>query len=336
MFTRQSIKVVISVFLSLCLLFVGGIVLAGEQKQKGKLKISAVFFTPISDPWTKAVHQALLKAEKTLNVKYDFTENVIPANFERVMREYAERGYDIIFGDAFGSEETARRVAKDYPEIAFCFGSGLGPQEPNFAVFDNWIYESAYLCGMIAGKLTKTGIVGVVSGKAVPEANRNVNAFRMGVKEVNPNAKVKIAYIGTFFDPVKAKEAAMAQIDAGADILYAERYGVISACVERHVLAFGNIVDQNSLAPDTVITGPIWDMWPTVKKVITDVRNNSFKAIDLKEWSMMAKGGTYLAPYHGFEKKLPTEVKEMVKKRMEEIKKGTFVVPLVESTPVSE
>jgi len=284
MFNQQIIKKTMVIFLSLCLLLVGAIASYAGGQNEDELKVAAVYFTPISDPWTKAVHQVLLKAKGNLNIVYDFTENVAPPDFERVIREYAERDYDIIFGDSFGSEEAARRVAKDYPEIAFCFGSGLDPQEPNFSVFDNWIHEPAYLCGMIAGMITKTNIIGVVSGKAVPEANRNVNAFRMGAKEVNPKVKVKIAYIGTFFDPLKAKEAALAQIDAGADVLYGERYGVINACADRNVLVFGNMNDQNSLAPDLVIAGPIWDMYPIVKKTISDVRNDCFKAMDLKEW----------------------------------------------------
>ncbi|HHE64561.1 MAG TPA: BMP family ABC transporter substrate-binding protein [Bacteroidetes bacterium] len=336
MFNQKNVKKIMVIVFSMCLLLVGVIASYASGENEDELKVAAVYFTPVSDPWTKAVHQALLKAKENLNISYDFTENVASSDFERVMREYAERDYNIIFGDSFGSEEAARRVAKDYPEIAFCFGSGLGPQEPNFSVFDNWMHESAYLCGMIAGMITETNIIGVVSGKAIPEANRIVNGFRMGAKEVNPKVKVKIAYIGTFFDPLKAKEAAFAQIDAGADVLYGERYGVISACSERNVLVFGNMNDQNSLAPDLVITSAIWDVYPVVKKTIFDVRNNCFRATDLKEWCMFKKGGTYLAPYYSFEKKLPIEVKEAVKKRIEEIKNDAFVVPIIDSTPTSD
>jgi len=77
--------------------------------------------------------------------------------------------------------------------------------------------------------------------------------------------RCKFSFIGSFFDPPKAKEAALAQIEAGADVLYAERFGVIEACKEKGVLAISNMSDQASLGPDTVITGPVWDMWPTIK-----------------------------------------------------------------------
>ena len=119
------------------------------------LKVAAVFETPIEEPWVNQIHVALVKAKKEMGIVYDYSESVKSADFARVMREYAEKGYQLITGDSFGAERIARRVARDYPDVAFVFGSGIGPAEPNFGVFDNWIHEPAYLCGMIAGKMTK-------------------------------------------------------------------------------------------------------------------------------------------------------------------------------------
>ena len=141
----------------------------------------------------------------------------------------------MIFGDAFGNEEAVRRVAAEFPEIAFVFGSGFGPSEPNLSVFDNWIHEPAYLSGMLAGGMTKTNKIGVVGGMPVPEVNRLVNAFIAGAKEINPDAKVLVSFINSWFDPAAAKEAALAQVDAGADVLYAERFGVIEAAKEKGI-----------------------------------------------------------------------------------------------------
>ena len=145
-------------------------------------------------------------------------------------------------------EDPARRVAKDYPKIAYAFGSEFGPVAPNFAVFDNWIHEPAYLCGIIAGRLTKTNILGVVAAIPIAEVNRLVNAFKAGALSVNPKVKVKVAFIGGWFNPPKAKEAALAQIEAGADFIFAERFGVFEAAKEKKVLAFGNMSDQNEMA----------------------------------------------------------------------------------------
>ena len=147
---------------------------------------------------------------------------------------------------------------------------------------------------------------------------------------------MKVAYIGSWFDPPKAKEAALAQIEAGADVIYAERFGVFEAAKEKKILAFGNMSDQNSLAPDTVITGPVWDMYPTIAYLIDAVKKGAFTAQDLKDWSMMAKGGARLAPLHGFEKKVPAAVVTEVHDLEKKIMTGTFRVPIVEPPPVSD
>ncbi len=120
-----------------------------------KLKVAAVFETPIEEPWVNQIHVALLKAKAELGIEYTWSESVKSADFARVMRDYAESGYGLIMGDSFGAERIARRVARDYPKIAFVFGSGIGPAEPNLGVFDNWIHEPAYMSGIIAVKLTK-------------------------------------------------------------------------------------------------------------------------------------------------------------------------------------
>ncbi|RPJ08824.1 MAG: BMP family ABC transporter substrate-binding protein [Deltaproteobacteria bacterium] len=299
------------------------------------LKVAAVFETPIEEPWVNQIHVALLRAKKDLGIQYEWSESVKSADFARVMREYAEKGYQLITGDAFGAERIARRVAVDYPKIAFVFGSGIGPAEPNFGVFDNWIHEPAFLSGMIAGKMTKSNTIGVVAAMPIPEVNRLANAFYAGAKEVNPKVKCKFSFIGSFFDPPKAKEAALAQIESGVDVIYAERFGVIEAAKEKGILAISNMSDQSSLAPDTVITGPVCDMWPTVSYMINLVKAGVFTAQDFGGFSFMSKGGSYLAPYHKFETKLPADVKEMVAKRKAEILAGTFRVDIDESIPKS-
>ncbi len=309
---------------------------AGAAAADEPLKVAAVFETPIEEPWVNQIHVALLQAQKELGVEYVWSESVQSADFERVMREYAEQGYDLVMGDSFGAERIARRAAQAYPDVAFVFGSGIGPAEPNFGVFDNWIHEPAYLSGMIAGKMTKSNLIGVVAAMPIPEVNRLSNAFCAGAKEVNPDAKCRFSFIGSFFDPPKAKEAAIAQIEAGVDVIYAERFGVVEAAAERGVLAISNMSDQSSLAPDTVITGPVWDMWPTVKHVIQQVKAGVFTAQDFGGFSFMGKGGAYLAPYHAWEAKLPAEVKDMVSQRTEEILAGTFRVDVNEGVPQSD
>lgn len=300
-----------------------------------KLLVFGAFATPIEEPWDGVIHAALLKAESEGKIDYEYTDNIgYAGDMERVLREVADQKKPaIIIGDAFGNEEAARRVAADYPNIAFAFGSGLGPSEPNFSVFDNWIHEPAYLCGMLAGGLTKSNTIGVVGGHPVPEVNRLVNAFIAGAKEVNPDAKVLVTFINSWFDPAAAKEAALAQIDVGADVLYAERFGVIEAAKEKNLWAFGNMSDQNELAPNLVVSSPVWNMNPTVEYLIEQVQSGAYTAQDLKDFSMVGKGGASLAPFHGTESKLPADLVTRVREREQQIKDGLFRVDISEQQP---
>ncbi len=301
-----------------------------------KLKVTGVFGTPIEEPWVNQIHVALLKAKAELGVDYQWSENVKASDFGRVLREAAAKGSALVMGDAFTDEDASRRVAASYPKVAFCMGSGGGPADPNFGVFDNWIHEPAYICGMIAGKLTKTNTIGAVAAMPIPEVNRLVNAYAAGAREVNKSVKCKFSFIDSFFDPPKAKEAALAQIEAGVDAVYAERFGVIEAAKDKGIIAFSNMSDQSSIAPDTVVTGPVWDMWPTVNHVVKLVKAKVYAAEDFGSFSYMSKGGSYLAPFHAWDAKLPADVKDMVAKRSKEIISGSFRVDVNEAAPVSD
>ncbi|MDZ4159109.1 MAG: BMP family protein [Anaerolineaceae bacterium] len=305
------------------------------EPAKEKVKIFAVFATPAEEPWVSVITAACEKLVEEGLVEFAYTDNLgYAGDVERVFREVAESGkYDIITGESFGNEEAVRRVAKDFPEIPFVIGSGLGPTEPNFAVFDNWIHEPAYLLGMLAGGLTKTNKVGVVGGVPVPEVNRITNAFIRGAKDQNPNVTVYVSFINAWFDPAKAKEQALAHIDAGADVLYAERFGVIEAAAENGLWVFGQMNDQHELAPDYVVSSSVWNLTPTFEYVLAAVKAGVFTAQDLKDFSMMGKGGAVLAPYYGLEAKLPADLLAAVEAKKQEILNGAFRVDIDESTP---
>ncbi len=301
------------------------------------IKVFGAYATPLEEPWDNVIHNALLAAQERGDIEYTLTDNIgYSGDMERVLREEATKNApDIIFGDAFGNRDAVAKVAAEFPNIAFVFGSDGGPQNPNLAVFDNWIHEPAYLCGLIAGSMTESDTIGVVAAIPIPEVNRIVNAFIQGVKEVNPEATVTVSYIGGFFDPAKAKEATLAMIDAGADIIYAERQGGIEAAAESGLFAFGSLTDQNEQAPDYVLTGPLWNMGPTVDYVVAQVKGGTFTAQDLKDFSLMTKGGSSLAPYHGNDSKIPAEVLDLVNQKQEAIINGQFRVDINEAAPPS-
>jgi len=301
-----------------------------------KLKVFGAFATQIEEPWDGVIHSALEAEKAAGRIDYSFTDDIgYAGDMERVLRETAEEEQpDIIFGDAFGNEEAVRAVAADYPDIAFVFGSGGGPAEPNFSVFDNWIHEPAYLAGMIAGGVTTSNVIGVVGGYPVPEVNRIINAFIAGAQETNADVEVKVTFLNSWFDPAAAKEAALAQVGADADVLFAERFGVIEAAQENDLVAVGNMSDQKDLAPDHVVTSVTWNMGPTVKYVIDQVVAGSYTSQDLKDFSMVGKGGAALAEINtSVPGGVPDALVTRVQAREAEIKAGTFRVDINEAQP---
>jgi len=312
----------------------------GDESESGDsdvLDVVAAYSSAIEEPWDGVIHEALLEAEAAGQITYKYIDKIgyASGDFERTARQIAEEDKpDIIFGDSFGNEEAARKVALDYPDIAFVMGSGGGPAEPNFSVFDNWIHEPAYVSGILAGGLTKSNKIGVVGGYPVPEVNRIVNAFIAGAQLSNPAVEVKVAFISSWFDPAAAKDAALAQIAAGADVMFAERAGVIETAAEKGLLAFGNQMDQKAIAPDYVVTSNVWNMRPTVQYIINQVNAGSYTAQDLKDFSMFAKGGSSLAEINkGVKGGLPSDLVKKAEDALASIKSGVFRVDVNEAIP---
>ena len=192
------------------------------------LKVAGIYTVPVEQQWVSRIHKAAEAAKATGEIDYTYTENVANTDYPRVMREYAESGVKLIVGEIFGAEAEAREVCAEYPEVAFLMGSSFLPDEaanPNLSVFDNYIQDASYLSGIIAGAMTTSGNIGMVGGFPIPEVNRLMNAFMAGVRETRADATFQVSFIGSWFDPPKAKETAFAMIEAGADMLYAERFG---------------------------------------------------------------------------------------------------------------
>jgi basic membrane protein A and related proteins len=307
----------------------------GTALAQAKLKVAAIYTVPVEQQWVSRIHKALTAAKTRGEIEYVFSENVTNADYERVMRQYAEQGNQFIVGEAFAVEAAARKVAKDYPKTSFLLGSSGKPQAPNFSVFDNYIQEPAYLSGMIAGGVSKSGHIGMVGGYPIPEVNRLMHAFMEGAKEINPKVKFTVSFIGSWFDPPKAKEAAFAMIDKGADVLYAERFGVSDAAKEKGKLAIGNVIDTQAQYPDTVVASALWNMEPTIDAALKKVKAGKFTAEDYGMYSTMKYKGSELAPLGTFEKKIPADVIAKVKAKEKAIADGKFVVKVVETEPKS-
>ncbi|CAM5608848.1 basic membrane lipoprotein Med (substrate-binding protein (PBP1-ABC) superfamily) [Aquamicrobium terrae] len=301
------------------------------------LKVAAVYTVPVEQQWVSRIHKAANAAKERGEIEYVYSENTSNNDYERVMREYCEAGHKLILGEVFGVEDAARAVARDYPDVAFLMGSSFKPDEavPNFSPFDNYIQDASYLTGIIAGAMTKSKNIGMVGGYPIPEVNRLMHAFMAGVKESAPDAKFQVAFIGSWFDPPKAKETAFAQIDGGADLLYAERFGVSDAAKERKVLAVGNVIDTQADYPKTVVASALWDFQPTLDKAVAEVKAGTFKAEDYGVYSYMKNGGCSLAPLGTFDGKVPADVMAKVAEKEKAIKDGSFTVEIDDSEPKS-
>lgn len=299
------------------------------------LKVAGIYTVPVEQQWVSRIHIAAQAAQERGDITYTYSENTANTDYARVMREYAEQGMDLIVGEIFGAEAEAREVAADYPNVAFLMGSSFkqDPSLPNLAVFDNYIQDASYLSGIIAGAMTKTGNIGMVGGFPIPEVNRLMHAFMAGAAEMNPDIKFQVSFIGSWFDPPKAKETAYAMIENGADMLYAERFGVSDAAKEKGVLAIGNVIDTQSDYPETVVASAIWHFEPTMDAAIAAVKAGMFTAADYGTYSFMKEGGCSLAPFGTFEGKIPQAALDLVAAKAAAIKDGSLSVAINDDEP---
>ena len=302
-----------------------------------KIKVAGIYTQPIQQKWDAVLHKALQKLADAGEIEYVYSEKVSNTDYIRVLREYSEAGVKLVVGEAFGISRDVRKVADDYPNVAYLMGDSFGPYGKNMSVFDNYIHEPCYLMGMLAGKMTKTNKIGMIGGYPIGEVNRLFHAFMDGAKSVNPAVKFKVSFIGSWYDPPKAKEFAFAQIEAGVDVLYAERAGVVDSAREKGIIAFGNVNDMNKEenGTDVVVASALWDMDAAIGHAVKRVKAGTFKAEDYKEFTMMAKGGASLSPFYEFDAKIPADIKAQIEKLAADIKAGAFVVKINDNEPKS-
>jgi basic membrane lipoprotein Med (substrate-binding protein (PBP1-ABC) superfamily) len=186
---------------------------------------------------------------------------------------------------------------------------------------------------MVAGAATKSNLIGMVGGYAIPEVNRLMHAFMDGAREVNPDVKFLVNFIDSWYDPPKAKESAFAMMDAGADVMYAERFGVSDAAVERGVKAIGNVIDTSGDYPGTIMASAIWHMEATIDKAVSRVASGSFEAADYGQYSFMAYGGGSLIMDESL---MSSETAAAVKAREAELLDGLFRVNVNDARPTSD
>jgi len=327
-FLRVAVILVISFVFTL-----GGSFCVSTEAQEKVLKVALILPGLISDVgWNAAGYHGLQKAKEKWgkSVEIAYVENVSPVAVETALRDYASRGYDLVLTFDFLAQDATVKVSKDFPN--FYFGNAAGFKHSENAVnFQHRGYEGYYLAGMMAGMMTKTNKVGIVGPKDIPTIVCVHEAFKIGARKVNPNIKVLDTYIGDFHDVAKAKEATLAQIDAGIDIAATsgngQGLGSLKAAEERKVLAIGSKFDQNQWAPSVVVTSVLYKWEKAYLDMVSDIRAGKFGK--RKYEITVANGGIDLAPFYGLESRVPQEVRTKIEAEKKAIVEGKITVPYI-------
>lgn len=266
----NRVAVLVLVLFALCLpLFAGGAQEEQASDATADVEDSAfkVAFVYIGIPgdlgWTFEHDRGRLGAVEALGdkIKTAFVENVPEGpDATRVIRQFAQQGYDMIFTTSFGYMDPTLEVAMDYPDVYFEHCSGYKTSD-NMANYFGRIYQARYLSGIVAGSSTKTGVIGYVGAFPIPEVVRGINAFTLGVQKTNPEAVVKVVWTNTWYDPVLEREAAVALLDAGADIIaqHQDTTEPQKAAQERGLWSIGYHSDMAQFVGDSVLVSAMWE-----------------------------------------------------------------------------
>lgn len=290
---------------------------------QGPPKAAWLYFGPKTDGgWTQAVDEARGKIEAALGLKIPYVENVPDdaAIIRPAADKFIQRGFNIILGSSFGYSDTFNELAQKYPQVAFIDISGT-KHGPNLGTVYGRSYESQYLCGMIAGAMSKSGNVGFVAPNPLGLVIWTINAYEMGAKKMNPNATLHVVYTGSWNDPVKERAAASALIEQGADVVGQNLDTPTTQIVaqERRVYSTGMDRDLREFAPKATLCSSIW-VWdryfiPELKKVIA----GHWKPNPYGDFPGIAGGGTDISCCNSM---VPKEVVGKVMAEREEIIKG--------------
>ncbi|MCG7522544.1 BMP family protein [Ruegeria sp. Ofav3-42] len=295
--------------------------------------------------WDRVIVEALDRVAENnshgVSVSYDTKDSVYGDEAESVMNLLAKTGkYDIILSATAHSDQI-QNLSDKYPDTMFVsLGSGNYNTGPNHYLMYGRVHEAAYLLGMLASSMSKTGVLGAVGSFPADDINDQINAYRAGAQAVNADAKVKISFIESWYDPQKAIEATFAQNAAGADIVYQLAGEVYEACRDKEILCFGMIEDTHEMAPDVVLSSSVLTWDPAMDWMLGEwvqaQKEGKFAGNEEAVWYGMADGGSDIAPYHALEDKVPEDVKAKIEAARADIISGKLEVPLVLDVPVSD
>src|SRR5690349_143217 len=284
------------------------------------LKIAFAYVGPVGDGgWTFAHDNGRKAIEKEFGDKVvtSFVEKVPEsADAERVIRDMVSQGNKLIFGTTFGYMEPMLKVAADSKGVKFEHATGY-KQAENMRTYDSRTYEGAYMAGVIAGKMSKTGTLGVVGSVPIPEVVRNINSFTLGAQSVNPKVKTKVVWVNEWFSPPKETEAATSLINGGADVLFqnTDSSAVLQTAEKMGKRAFGWDSDMTAYGPKAHLGSAVINWAPYYVSSVREALDGKWKTSPTKIWWGVKEGAIDMVS-------IAADVPEDAKKKVEEVKAG--------------
>ncbi len=288
-----------------------------------KLKVGFIYVGPIGDHgWTYQHDQGRLAVEEAFGDKVEtvYVENVAEGpDAERAITRLARDGAGIIFTTSFGYMDPTIKVAKNFPDVKFEHGTGYKRAE-NVTTYSARFYEGRYVIGQIAARVSKSGVAGYIASFPIPEVVRGINSFMLGAQSINPDFKVKVVWVSTWFDPGKEADAAKVLIGQGADIItqHTDSTAPLQIAEEQGVVGFGQASDMIKFAPKAQLTAIIDDWAPYYVRRVQAVMDGTWKSEDT--WDGMGPGMVAMAPYTN----LPDDVVAMAQETEAKITSGEF------------
>ncbi|MCQ2448184.1 MAG: BMP family protein [Oscillibacter sp.] len=289
---------------------------------------------PANDQGWNAVAVAGLEATAAkFGLTTTIIENVGIADSEAVYRQLAVEGYDIIIGHGYQYGEPAVAVSEEFPDKYF-FATESDCFSENGASYVMACEQGAYIMGLLCASMSESKIIGVIGGFEQPSITKELEAYKLAAAAVDPEIQVLSIYINSFTDTNLGYEAAMALINQGADVVYQVANqagnGALKACEEKGVYCCGNSYDQNSIAPDYVLSSTIYNMDQVMITAVSSIMDGTFEG---GVYNLgMDKNVVEIAPYHALDEKIPQEVKDLINDSIAKIISGELEIPVI-STP---
>jgi basic membrane protein A len=292
---------------------------SGDTSEE-ELSAAFIYVGPVGDAgWTYRHDQARQCIEEE-GIETAFVESVPEtAEVETVERDFVAEGFDVIFATAFGYQPFTQKVARDHPDVHFFGITPTVAPADNIQNFYGNLWDGRYLTGLVAGSMTESDVIGFVAAQPIPTVIAGLNAFTLGVREVNPNATVKVVWTLSWFDPPKEKQAAVSLVNSGADVVaqHQDTPSAVEGAASKGAWAIGSESDMTAAAPDRYLTGTIWDWCNYYKQAIEQVQSGEFEAGEF--YGGLEDGTVSLAPLN---EAVPEDVATMVEESEQAIIDG--------------